>query len=382
MRQAVDLHFSIIQRIPYGLDYIEAMDVTFLVEITQKLFEEIERILVFVYENCPGLSKPLYLLSKAKYLSNDDTAEALLRSCIEKNTGVAEAYLLLAQIYVQKHNLDEAAKLLDVGLGFNFKVREHPFYYLTKARLDKRAARVESSINLLRTALDLPIFSGRTIVKDGSKFDVTESDRIAIYLELIDSLQLINHIEEADATMAMAVETYSGKPEEQQLLLMNAQLQLRRGNVDGALATLQSVQPDQPNYQSARIKMAQIYLEEKHDKHKFASCYREILDKDPSPIAYELLGDAYISIQEPTLAIEAYETAMRRAPKNYQLAEKIGNAYVKCHLYSKAITFYEAAMKSGRQNLLRIRFAEQLFQMGNYEKCKKVLREVLDEEPT
>jgi len=26
---------------------------------------------------------------------------------------------------------------------------------------------------------------------------------------------------------------------------------------------------------------------------------------------------------------------MRRAPKDYQLAEKIGNAYVKCHLYNK-----------------------------------------------
>jgi hypothetical protein len=42
-------------------------------------------------------------------------------------------------------------------------------------------------------------------------------------------------------------------------------------------------------------------------------------------------------------------------------------------------------MKSGRQNVLRIRFAEQLFQMGNFEKCKRVLKEVLDNgegEPT
>lgn len=47
---------------------------------------------------------------------------------------------------------------------------------------------------------------------------------------------------------------------------------------------------------------------------------------------------------------------------------------------AQAITFYEAAMKSGRQNILRIRFAEQLFQMGNFEKCQKVLKEVLDGE--
>ena len=35
-------------------------------------------------------------------------------------------------------------------------------------------------------------------------------------------------------------------------------------------------------------------------------------------------------------------------------------------------------MKKGRSNRLRIRFAEQLFKMGNHEKCKKVLREVLE----
>jgi tetratricopeptide repeat protein 21B len=83
--------------------------------------------------------------------------------------------------------------------------------------------------------------------------------------------------------------------------------------------------------------MAQIYLEEKHDKHRFALCYRDLLEQDQSPQIYELLGDAYISVQEPELAIDAYETAMRRAPKDHQLAEKIGNAYVKCHLYNKVV---------------------------------------------
>lgn len=63
--------------------------------------------------------------------------------------------------------------------------------------------------------------------------------------------------------------------------------------------------------------------------------FRDLLDKDSSPKTYELLGDAYMTIQEPNKAIEAYETAMRRSPKDYLLAEKIGNAYVKCHLYNK-----------------------------------------------
>lgn len=122
--------------------------------------------------------------------------------------------------------------MLDVGLGFNFKVREHPLYYLIKAKIEKRATRIESSVGLLRTALDLPVFSGILIIyfsifklfisstsntnllnnlvtlpltmqyqnlghiitKDSNKFDVSESDRIAIYLELIDSLILMDQM--------------------------------------------------------------------------------------------------------------------------------------------------------------------------------------------
>lgn len=35
-------------------------------------------------------------------------------------------------------------------------------------------------------------------------------------------------------------------------------------------------------------------------------------------------------------------------------------------------------MKSGRKNVMRIRFAKQLIQMGNFEKCKKIIRDIID----
>ncbi|KAL3111585.1 hypothetical protein niasHT_019932 [Heterodera trifolii] len=391
LRNCVDIHFDAHHHAgsnTFSVCKLAKLDITFCVEVCELLLEmtstvnaapkECERVLTAVRENCAGLTKPTFLLAKAKLAMDDNAAaEQLLRICVDKNSDNSEAYLLLAQIHVQKNDLDEASRLLDIGLGFNFRVREHPLYFLIKARLEKRAHRVEASLDLLRNALEL--FS-----KNQLQLALAESDRIGITLELIDSLQMLNRIEEADQCMNEAVERYRGKPsEEQQLVLMSAQLKLQRGNVDGALKALQAVRPDQPNYRSARIKMAQLYLEVKHDKHKFALCYRDLLEQDPSPQTLELLGDAYMSIQEPEMAIEAYETAMRRAPKDHQLAEKIGNAYVKCHLYNKAITFYEAAVKSGRHNL-RIRFAEQLFQLGNLEKCKKVLKEMLEEqgEPT
>ncbi|VDO17876.1 unnamed protein product [Brugia timori] len=95
-------------------------------------------------------------------------------------------------------------------------------------------------------------------------------------------------------------------------------------------------------------------------------------------MAYVLLGDAYMSIQEPAQAIEVYETALKMNPKDDVLAEKIGQAYVQCHFYTKAINYYEAALKSGRKPVMRMRLAELLFQLEYYEKCEKVLRQALD----
>ncbi|KAK6016670.1 hypothetical protein OSTOST_17845, partial [Ostertagia ostertagi] len=153
--------------------------------------------------------------------------------------------------------------------------------------------------------------------------------------------------------MTEALEQWKGKPEEQQLLLMNAQLHVSKGDVDGALAILNTVQPGQPNYYAARIKMAEIYLEEKRDKMMFT----------------------------PDRAIEVYEMALKMSSKDMALTEKIGEAYVLCHLYSKAVNFYESVMNSTKDKRMRLKLADLLHRLGNTEKCMRILRQPLDEEP-
>ena len=44
----------------------------------------------------------------------------------------------------------------------------------------------------------------------------------------------------------------------------------------------------------------------------------------PTAQSYVLLGDAYMAIQEPERALEIYEQALRRNPKDSQLRAKMG----------------------------------------------------------
>lgn len=66
----------------------------------------------------------------------------------------------------------------------------------------------------------------------------------------------------------------------------------------GALALLRNITPEQPYFVQAREKMAEIYLHHRKDKRLYASCYRELVDKHPSPHTCLLLGDAYMSVQD------------------------------------------------------------------------------------
>lgn len=49
-----------------------------------------------------------------------------------------------------------------------------------------------------------------------------------------------------------------------------------------------------------------------------------------------------MNIQEPEKAIDVYEIAQKKNPKDVSLTEKIGEAYVMCHLYTK-VRLYKAA---------------------------------------
>ena len=63
---------------------------------------------------------------------------------------------------------------------------------------------------------------------------------------------------------------------------------------------------------------------------------RELASQQPGTQSALLLGDAYIGILEPDKAIEVYETALKKNPRDATLASKIGQALVRTHHYNKA----------------------------------------------
>lgn len=94
----------------------------------------------------------------------------------------------------------------------------------------------------------------------------------------------------------------------------------------------------------------------------------------PGPKTYSMLGDAYIFIQEPERAVEAYEQALKQNPRNkIDIASKLGKALVKTHQYTKAINYYRDVMKQENFKSLKLDLAKLFIKMKQYDKAETTL---------
>ncbi len=76
------------------------------------------------------------------------------------------------------------------------------------------------------------------------------------------------------------------------------------------------------------LSIADIILNHNHDREGFTKCFENLVEKDPSSAhSLILLGDAYLRILNPELAIDALERAYKLDPNNGRLRAKIGKLF-------------------------------------------------------
>ncbi|KAK7913141.1 hypothetical protein WMY93_013352 [Mugilogobius chulae] len=395
LNEAVDTHFSTLRVLPLGVDYLEKLNPDFLLDIVKEYLalcpakppapgqppcQQLQRcatLLDTVVKAVPGLLQGLYLMAKVKYQSEQSEPLSAAVSVLR------EAHLMMAQIHLVQGNFTLCSQSLELCLSHNFEIRENPVFHLIKAQAQKKTGELAEAIQTLQMAMSLPGVRrvGSSSKSKSKRSDLSPADCVSVFLELAEALWLNGEQHEAAKVMQDAIISFAGTPEELRVTIANADLALMRGDTELALSMLRNITPEQPYYIQAKEKMADIYLNHRRDKGLYASCYREIVEKLPSPHTYLLLGDAYMNILQPEKAIEIYEQALKKNPKDGALASKIGKALVKTHNYNKAINYYEAALKSGQQNFLRYDLAELLMKMKQYERCEKVVQEALQHEP-
>ncbi|XP_076294780.1 tetratricopeptide repeat protein 21B [Lasioglossum baleicum] len=385
--------------IPYGYDYMKKLNPDLCLDICkQRLVYSItnnvtnleEKVLndqepcLYLLEQLtnayPGLTTAQLLLSKAKIQSGElESASVILKNILNNvDPSNAEAHLLMAQILACQGNYQLASQSLEVGLSYNFKIRDNPIYHLIAGIVQKENKDIEAAIKSFQTAMS---YAGLQPHENNLEtVRISASDVATLYLELIFAYGKMRRFDEAVAVIQEANSRLGNTVEEGRILIGNAELLLEMGELDEAIDCLSKVTPDQPYYLQAHTRLAEINLKHKKDRLAFAMCFRELVEHCPGPKTYSMLGDAYISIQEPERAIEAYEQALKQNPINkLHIASKLGKALVKTHQYTKAINYYWDVIKQENFKGLKLDLARLFVTMKQYDKAEATLVQELQD---
>ncbi|XP_012166563.1 tetratricopeptide repeat protein 21B [Bombus terrestris] len=385
--------------IPYGYDYMKKLNPDLCLEISkQRLVYSVTSdvtnseenvsnykepslyLLEQLSESYPGLSISQLLLSKAKMQSgNLEESSYILRNLLDNvDSSNAEAHLLMAQILARQGNYQSASQSLEVGLSYNFKIRDNPIYHLITGMIQKETNDIESSITSFQSAMSLAEMQSHKNTSEAS--DISTSDMATLYLELISAYGKMRHFNEAIDIIRDANIKLGSTSEKGRILIGNAELLLEMGELDEAIDCLSKVTSDQLYYLQAHTRLAEINLKHKKDRLAFAMCFRELVEHCPGPKTYSMLGDAYISIQEPERAIEAYEQALKQNPTNkVHIASKLGKALIKTHQYTKAINYYRDVMKQENFKSLKLDLAKLFIKLKQYDKAEATLVQELQD---
>eukprot|EP00928_Gymnodinium_smaydae_P093057 TRINITY_DN7707_c1_g1_i1.p1 TRINITY_DN7707_c1_g1~~TRINITY_DN7707_c1_g1_i1.p1 ORF type:complete len:1369 (+),score=395.70 TRINITY_DN7707_c1_g1_i1:73-4107(+) len=330
----------------------------------------------------PGLVPAQVLLARAKLAMGEvDVATRTLNQCLRLDPSNSDTYLLLARIFHGKDQPAAALQFLEQGLSHDFSVRSHPLYALVKAQVLMSSGEVEPATKVLEAALDLPgVRTARKDPKQHATEMLSTADRASIFTLLVGLLTKQGRLDEATDTIKHAISEFAGTSEEVKVLVANSQLSIEKGEIDQAINMLRTMKADHPQFASAKAAMADIYLKHRKDKKAYARCYKAIVDHKPTVQNYLILGDALLSIQEPSDAIKAFQQAMEidKGRGDPALVQKIGKAMCQTHDYEKAIQYYHDALRRApHQQELRQDLAKLYVRLQRWDDAIRELEEAL-----
>merc|ERR1712078_405586 len=187
---------------------------------------------------------------------------------------------------------------------------------------------------------------------------------------LAEGYESLGKREEAGRVVEEGIREFEGTREYVRLLIAYCSNLLARNEADKAM-----------------MAMADIFLKHKRDKVSYAACYMELVEQHPNAQTYNVLGEAYLQIQEPAKAVGAFESALKLNPRDSKLTSKIGKALLATHDFQKAIDYYESSIRNDRRNhSLKLELAKLYFKMNYLDHAetlaKRTVAELLDEQFT
>lgn len=328
-------------------------------------------LLEVVLLHIPGQVEAHLLIAQSHFVAEQyDVAKEKVEQALQLDSNSAEAFLLRARVALRQSKEQWALQSLEEALACDFQVRITPAYMLVRARLHLNCGECDAALELLQKALQLP--GVRT--KQAAVSEISTHDQADIYLACSEAYSALGQFAEARGILSEALELLRDTIEGVSVIIALSELAIACSDHDGGIRLLDSVGKDSEAYITAQIAKADLLLRLKRNKHLYVQCYIDMVVGDRSAAYYERLGGAYMRIQSPEAAIEAYTQAYQLRSDDTSLAEKIAKAHVSSHKYIRATECYVRALQTHPDcTRLRHYLAKLYMKLQNFETATKVL---------
>ncbi|TSK16080.1 WD repeat-containing protein 48 [Bagarius yarrelli] len=252
LKEATELHFQTLQGLPHGVDYLQRLNLSFLLEVINIHLESSQdmpydagqpfsfglkhacMILEAVIKAAPRVLSSCYYMAHVKFLTGDQAAaQHFLNLCMEKDPSNPELHLLQAKLHLHAGDNSKCLSSLESGVSYNFELRQKPQYNLIKAKALKRAGHLSEAIRCLHMVMSIP---GVKNITRGQENLITRGERVSLFLELADALRLNGEQHEATKVIQDAMWQFKDTPEEPEKAIEVYQEAVRMAPDDATLA--------------------------------------------------------------------------------------------------------------------------------------------------
>ena len=290
------------------------------------------KILEIILSKIPGLLAGYIILAKASLLQGElEVAKNHVNRVLTRDNLNQESYYfeLFITLVNDNQNIKHIQKTLQAALSANFELLNNPGFMFLKAEAEALSENYDEAFKSIEKAKNL-----------ASKQNASDQIKIEIDIGMaILHTKMLNYSAANDIIMNLVVNhgtsNFSGL-----IIIANCDIKLLQGDTKTAIGILQNVDPSTPAYVPAKIKLADIYLNQLKLSRAYVQCYADIYKTQGDKQSHYNYAMALERIQNYDQALIIYKE-IEKERDSEDIALRIGNCLTRMYNFIEALKHYE-----------------------------------------
>lgn len=388
--KAAPLYAAAVKSAPESLEYTEGYLSSLI--ILGKM-DEATKVMASANTRFPGNATLSYLSARvADVLDNAKEAEEAYKRAIAADPKIIDAYLFLSRLYMRFRRFNEAAPVLEAGLG---QAPDNAAMRVGMGELAMHERNFDRAENEFKKAIELNAYSADAhlgasrVSLERNKFELAAT-QVEKALELNPriiggrlqrgvALWKLGRLDEAITELDAA---HEAEPKNTQIVVTLGAVKFDKGDLNGALNQLNSALVAEPGHPDANFYLARVKNAKSEHTQAIEAMKRALDYNAKNPLYLYWSGRIFADARKPDDALTEFKLALEVDPKYSDALEGIGRIHFDRNEFKIAVGFYQKALEADPSRLaIRALIGDAQMKMEDWTGAIISYQQALDADP-